>query len=147
VLPKWLHKTKRKPLFEAVEKMKAKLMILGFISLMLSATSSSISNICIESKYYDTKFSPCKRSAAEESDSDVSHESRSHGHKLLKFFLSVLSRRVLSGAIGNTCKEGYEPFVSVEGLEQLQRFIFVMAIMHVFYSCLNMLLAIVKVCI
>lgn len=144
-LSRWLHKTKRKPLFEAVEKMKAELMLLGFISLMLAATSSSISNICIESKFYDTKFSPCKRSAAEESDSDVSHETRSHGRKLLRFSLHALSRRVLSGAIGNTCKKGYEPFVSVEGLEQLQRFIFVMAIMHVFYSCLNMLLAIVKI--
>lgn len=144
-LSRWLHKTKRNPLFEAVEKMKAELMLLGFISLMLSATSSSISNICIESKYYNTKFSPCKRSDAEESDSDVSHDSRSHGRKLLTFSLHVLSRRLLSGAVGNACKKGYEPFVSVEGLEQLQRFIFIMAIMHVFYSCLNMLLAIVKI--
>lgn len=41
--------------------------------------------------------------------------------------------------------QGYEPFVSYEGLEQLHRFIFVMAITHVSYSCLTMLLAIVKV--
>ncbi|KAJ0102958.1 hypothetical protein Patl1_04611 [Pistacia atlantica] len=40
---------------------------------------------------------------------------------------------------------GYEPFVSYEGLEQLHRFIFVMAVTHVSYSCLTMLLAIVKV--
>lgn len=39
----------------------------------------------------------------------------------------------------------HEPFVSYEGLEQLHRFIFVMAITHVTYSCLTMLLAIVKV--
>lgn len=41
--------------------------------------------------------------------------------------------------------QGHEPFVSYEGLEQLHRFIFVMAITHVSYSCLTMLLAIVKV--
>ena len=41
--------------------------------------------------------------------------------------------------------QGYEPFVSYEGLEQLHRFIFIMAVTHVSYSCLTMLLAIVKV--
>ncbi|KAE8672066.1 MLO-like protein 11 [Hibiscus syriacus] len=42
-------------------------------------------------------------------------------------------------------RSGHEPFVSYEGLEQLHRFIFVMAITHVSYSCLTMLLAIVKI--
>lgn len=41
--------------------------------------------------------------------------------------------------------QGYESFVSHEGLEQLHRFIFVMAVTHVTYSCLTMLLAILKV--
>ncbi|KAE8690124.1 hypothetical protein F3Y22_tig00110926pilonHSYRG00104 [Hibiscus syriacus] len=41
--------------------------------------------------------------------------------------------------------QGYEPFVSHEGLEKLHRFIFVMAITHLAYSCLTMLLAIVKI--
>lgn len=41
--------------------------------------------------------------------------------------------------------QDYEPYVSYEGLEQLHRFIFVMAVTHVSYSCLTMLLAIVKV--
>lgn len=41
--------------------------------------------------------------------------------------------------------QGHEPFVSYEGLEQLHRFIFVMAVTHISYSCLTMLLAIVKV--
>jgi len=41
--------------------------------------------------------------------------------------------------------QGEEPFVSLEGLEQLHRFIFVMAVTHIFYSCLTMVLAIVKV--
>eukprot|EP01018_Ginkgo_biloba_P033521 Gb_19582 [translate_table: standard] len=144
-LSQWLHKTKRKPLFEAVEKMKEELMLLGFISLMLTATSSSISNICIDSKHYDSKFSPCSKSEFDESNSDVSNETTFSGHKLLEFSLHGSSRRVLSGAAKNTCKLGHEPFLSFEGLEQLHRFIFVMAITHVFYSCLTMLLAIVKV--
>ncbi|GLJ40680.1 hypothetical protein SUGI_0840060 [Cryptomeria japonica] len=142
-LSQWLHKSKRKPLFEAVEKMKAELMLLGFISLMLTVTSSSITNFCIESKYYNTNFSPCTRSEVE--GSEISNGSTSHGHKQLEYIVPSLSRRVLSSAMQNNCKHGYEPFVSFEGLEQLHRFIFIMAITHVFYSCLTMLLAIVKI--
>lgn len=41
--------------------------------------------------------------------------------------------------------QDYEPFLSYEGLEQLHRFIFVMAVTHISYSCLTMLLAVVKV--
>ncbi|KAL0362699.1 UNVERIFIED_CONTAM: MLO-like protein 11 [Sesamum calycinum] len=50
-LSKWLNKTGRKPLQAAVEKMKEELMLLGFISLLLTATSSTISNICIPSRF------------------------------------------------------------------------------------------------
>ncbi|XP_068645444.1 MLO-like protein 11 [Aristolochia californica] len=143
-LSHWLHKTHRKPLFEAVEKMKEELMLLGFISLLLTATSSLISNICIESKFYEGIFSPCDRSEVEEEKEDEG--SAVHDRKLLMgLIFHQQFRRVLSGISKNTCKEGHEPFVSYEGLEQLHRFIFVMAITHVSYSCLTMLLAIVKI--
>ncbi|KAJ6950220.1 hypothetical protein NC651_004019 [Populus alba x Populus x berolinensis] len=141
-LSNWLRKTNRKPLLAAVEKMKEELMLLGFISLLLTATSSTIANICIPSKFYDGNFAPCTRS---EIDDEVEDNS-SQGRKLL--MLPVLPhplRRILNGLDRNTCKEGHEPFVSYQGLEQLHRFIFVMAITHVSYSCLTMLLAIVKI--
>ncbi|XP_022133885.1 MLO-like protein 11 isoform X2 [Momordica charantia] len=140
-LSTWLGKTNRKPLFEAVEKMKEELMLLGFISLLLTATSTSIANICIPSKFYDTPFTPCTKSEIEEQKEDSSTEER----KL--YTVSVLPhlfRRMLN-VNKNTCKEGYEPFVSYEGLEQLHRFIFIMAVTHISYSCLTMLLAIVKI--
>ncbi|GMN44772.1 hypothetical protein TIFTF001_013968 [Ficus carica] len=105
-LSNWLRKTNRKPLLEAVEKMKEELMLLGFISLLLTATSSVIANICIPSKFYDSAFAPCTRSEIDEEKEDNS---------------------------------------SSERLEQLHRFIFVMAVTHVSYSCLTMLLAIVKI--
>ncbi|XP_061945479.1 MLO-like protein 11 [Populus nigra] len=141
-LSNWLRKTNRKPLLAAVEKMKEELMLLGFISLLLTATSSTIANICIPSKFYDGNFAPCTRSEIDEEVEDNS----SQGRKLL--MLPVLPhplRRILNGLDRNTCKEGHEPFVSYQGLEQLHRFIFVMAITHISYSCLTMLLAIVKI--
>ncbi|XP_051136011.1 MLO-like protein 11 [Andrographis paniculata] len=138
----WLKKTDRKPLLAAVEKMKEELMLLGFISLLLTATSKLISTICIPSKFYNPMFAPCTESEDKvDRDNDDSKE-----RKLLMTFMdSHLHRRMLSGLNQNKCSKGYEPFVSYEGLEQLHRFIFVMAVTHITYSCLTMLLAIVKV--
>ncbi|CAK7327598.1 unnamed protein product [Dovyalis caffra] len=78
-LSNWLRNTHRKPLLAAVEKMKEELMLLGFISLLLTATSSTIANICIPSKFYDGTFAPCTRSEIDEEAEDNS----SQGRKLL----------------------------------------------------------------
>ncbi|XP_043689793.1 MLO-like protein 11 isoform X2 [Telopea speciosissima] len=142
-LSHWLQKTNRKPLYEAVEKMKEELMLLGLISLLLTATSRTISNICIETKFFASRFDPCSASEVEASEADNS----THDRKLsMGSILHHSFRSMLSSLNQNTCKKGHEPFVSYEGLEQLHRFIFVMAITHVSYSCLTMLLAIVKTC-
>ncbi|GKV38347.1 hypothetical protein SLEP1_g46267 [Rubroshorea leprosula] len=140
-LSNWLRKTNRKPLLAAVEKMKEELMLLGFISLFLTATSSTIANICIPSKFYNSTFAPCTRSEIDQQLEDDGSKER----KLLMSPVSHSFRRILNSMNRNTCKEGHEPFVSYEGLEQLHRFIFVMAITHISYSCLTMLLAIVKI--
>lgn len=137
-LSAWLRKTNRKPLLEAVEKMKEELMLLGFISLLLTATSSMISNICIPSKFYDSMFTPCNKS-------EVDEEHESNRKLMMGSVLRHSFRRVLNSLDQNKCRKDHEPFVSYEGLEQLHRFIFVMAVTHVSYSCLTMLLAIVKI--
>ncbi|XP_061983189.1 MLO-like protein 11 isoform X2 [Populus nigra] len=119
-----------------------KLMLLGFISLLLTATSSTIANICIPSKFYEGNFASC---TSPENDGEIKQNS-SEGRKLV--MLSVLPhplRRMLNGLDWNTCEKGYEPFLSYQDLERLHRFIFVMAITHISYSCLTMLLAIVKI--
>ncbi|KAJ6894328.1 MLO-like protein 11 isoform X2 [Populus alba x Populus x berolinensis] len=138
----WLRETDRKPLLAAVEKMKDELMLLGFISLLLTASSSTIANICIPSKFYEGKFASC---TGPETDEEIKQNS-SEGRKLV--MLSVLPpplRRMLNGFDGNNCEKGYEPFLSYQDLERLHRFIFVMAVTHISYSCLTMLLAIVKI--
>lgn len=141
-LSTWLRKTNRKPLLEAVEKMKEELMLLGFISLLLTATSSMIANICIPSKFYDRAFAPCTRSQIDEDKENNGSKDRK---MLAEYFLNHSFRRMLNTWSQNSCKKGQEPFVSYEGLEQLHRFIFVMAVTHISYSCLTMLLAIVKI--
>ncbi|XP_059444613.1 MLO-like protein 11 [Corylus avellana] len=141
-LSHWLRKTNRKPLLAAVEKMKEELMLLGFISLLLTATSSMIANICIPSKFYNSTFAPCSRS---EIDEELEKNLTQDRKLLMVSVLPHLFRRTLNGLNQNTCGKDHEPFVSYEGLEQLHRFIFVMAITHISYSCLTMLLAIVKI--
>ncbi|KAH8494405.1 hypothetical protein Peur_060883 [Populus x canadensis] len=141
-LSSWLRETNRKPLLAAVEKMKEELMLLGFISLLLTATSSTIANICIPSKFYEGNFASCTRPEIDEE----SIQNSSEGRKLAMF--SVLPhplRRLLNGLDLKTCEKGYEPILSYQDLERLHRFIFVMAITHISYSCLTMLLAIVKI--
>ncbi|GAB2284538.1 MLO-like protein 11 [Dionaea muscipula] len=140
-LGRWLQRTNRKPLLQSMEKMKEELMLLGFISLLLTATSSTISNICIQSKFYDSIFAPCSKAEIDEERQDNYPE----GRKLLTVSVPCTYRRVLNVLIQTKCQEGYEPFVSYEGLEQLHRFIFIMAVTHISYSCLTMLLAIVKI--
>jgi len=122
------------------------MMLLGFISLLLAATSRIIAGICIDSKYYSSRFSPCTKEEVEESinaEHTVSH-ARKH---LIEVILHHSLRRNLKVGYHNhqSCPEGRESFVSHEGLEQLHRFIFVMAVTHVTYSCLTMLLAILKI--
>ncbi|XP_028807524.1 MLO-like protein 11, partial [Neltuma alba] len=141
-LSKWLQKTNRKPLLAALEKMKEELMLLGFISLLLTATSTMIANICIPSKFYSSTFAPCTRS---EVDEEMEKNEPKERMLLMASTYPHLVRRMLNDMNQNSCKEGHEPFVSYEGLEQLHRFIFVMAVTHVSYSCLTMLLAIVKI--
>ncbi|MBA0676057.1 hypothetical protein Goari_017567, partial [Gossypium aridum] len=130
----WLRRTDKKSLLAALEKMKEELMMLGFMSLLLTATSRSIANICIPSRFYDdSSFAPC-------SWSDIVEENEHDSSKELQLSIASASRsfpRILKGMNTITCKEA--------SLEGLHRFIFLMAITHIAYSCLTMLLAIVKI--
>ncbi|KAL0800064.1 hypothetical protein Bca101_055239 [Brassica carinata] len=102
-LSNWLQKTKRKPLFAALEKMKEELMLLGFISLLLTAISSTIANICVSSSFYDNRFVPCSRSEInEEHESTISSVKRSQLTR--SPFLHILRRRLV-GIGESTCSE------------------------------------------
>ncbi|GMP52899.1 hypothetical protein CsSME_00018556 [Camellia sinensis var. sinensis] len=101
-LSNWLRETNRKPLFEAVEKMKEELMLLGFISLLLTATSGFISNICIPTSYYESVLSPCTKSEVQ----DDTENNVSQGRKLLMAFsLPHSFRRMLNELNKKSCKE------------------------------------------
>ncbi|ESW28254.1 hypothetical protein PHAVU_003G271300 [Phaseolus vulgaris] len=133
----WLQEKHKKALLEALEKVKAELMILGFLSLLLTFGQSYIVRICIPTDVAD-KLLPCPLVGTDrESSSEEEHR-----RKLLSY-----ERRYLSDdATPYQCKKGdHQPLISVNGLHQLHILIFFLAVLHVFYSAITMLLGRLKI--
>ncbi|XP_021842834.2 MLO-like protein 1 [Spinacia oleracea] len=124
---KYLKKKNQKPLFEALQKVKEELMLLGFISLMLTVLQGAISKICISEKYVKHML-PC---SLKEKESAALSTTEHFGR----------FRRFLSEAAGSQsayCARKHKvPFLSVEGLHHLHIFIFVLAVVHVTFSVLT----------
>ncbi|MQM17382.1 hypothetical protein Taro_050347 [Colocasia esculenta] len=144
MLHKLFQRRQKKAMLEALEKIKAELMLLGFISLLLTVGQQPISRICVSSKVGHSML-PCKKATNDGS----SHEGGDGRRKLLVWFGSQEPpswRRVLAGAAGAStdyCSkyEGKVSLISQTGIHQLHIFIFVLAIFHVLYSALTMGLA------
>ncbi|KAH9703617.1 MLO-like protein 12 [Citrus sinensis] len=81
IIGKWLNNRHKKALFEAVEKVKAELMLLGFISLLLTVLQEPISGICV-SKSVANSWHPCTDKLEKDAYSSDNKESR---RRLLSF--------------------------------------------------------------
>ncbi|WZZ83639.1 hypothetical protein YC2023_104211 [Brassica napus] len=136
----WFKQKHKKALYEALEKVKAELMLLGFISLLLTIGQTPISNICI-SQSVASSMHPC--SAAQEAEKYGKKDSGKKGgdddekpsHRLLlELAESFIPRRSLATKGYDKCAEkGKVAFVSAYGIHQLHIFIFVLAVVHVIY--------------
>ncbi|XP_027352241.1 MLO-like protein 3 [Abrus precatorius] len=113
LIVKWLRKHQKSDLVEAIEKLRSELMILGFMSLLLTVTQDAITEICVPVKAADTML-PCRKSTT--NDTAVSD----------------------SCSAKNASKVA---LVSKQGIHQLHMFIFVLAVMQIVYSFLTMSLA------
>ncbi|EXB70344.1 MLO-like protein 8 [Morus notabilis] len=131
----WFTERHKISLFEALEKVKAELMILGFISLLLTFSQSYIAKICIPKHIAETML-PC--SLKKEAKKSTEEE---HRRRLLWF-----EHRFLAGSgYSATCKEGKESLISVEGLHELHILIFFLAFFHVLFSGITMMLGRLKI--
>ncbi|KAK9756639.1 hypothetical protein RND81_01G111400 [Saponaria officinalis] len=140
---KSFHKNHKKALYEALEKVKGELMVLGFISLLLTFGQNYIVNICIPMELANTML-PCPlREQVKHDNSNHGVEDKAEHHRKLLWY----DRRMLSGGGDATigCKEGYVALISVNGLHQLHIFIFFLAVFHVLYSCITMMLGRMKI--
>ncbi|XP_020702206.1 MLO-like protein 1 [Dendrobium catenatum] len=137
----------QKPLFEALQKMKEELMLMGFISLLLVVFQGTIQKICIPASY-TRHLRPCKgEDIAGDGGGDDGEVS---AHHRSKFYAGVLAggRRLLAGggSGGEHCaREGKVPLLSIEAIHQLHIFIFALATTHVLLSALTMVLGGVKI--
>ncbi|XP_055834236.1 MLO-like protein 2 isoform X1 [Solanum dulcamara] len=130
LIGKWLKSKHKRALFEALEKIKAELMLLGFISLLLTVGQDPISNICVSEKIAST-WHPCSKQ--KEAEMNKYNSDDGHRRRLLTASHGGV-RRVLAAAGTDKCADkGKVAFVSADGIHQLHIFIFVLAIFHVFY--------------
>ncbi|KAI7737159.1 hypothetical protein M8C21_008998 [Ambrosia artemisiifolia] len=133
---KFLTDKHKKALFEALEKVKAELMILGFISLMLTFSPYYIAKICIPVDVADTMLPCAKRHKAEK------EEEEEKARRLLLWYEE--HRRSLAGASKTICKKGKVPIITVDGMHQLHILVFFLAVIHVVYSVITMALGKLK---
>ncbi|PNY08579.1 MLO-like protein 8-like [Trifolium pratense] len=136
----WLGDRHKKALLEALEKVKAELMILGFLSLLLTFGQSYIVKICIPANMAD-KLLPCPYRSKHDGNKDDANNNEENRRKLLFYEHRYLSE----DATPYQCKEGREPLISANGLHQLHILIFFLAVLHVIYSAVTMLLGRLKI--
>ncbi|XP_077236954.1 MLO-like protein 3 isoform X2 [Tasmannia lanceolata] len=128
-LSSWLKKQRKKSLSEAVEKLKAELMLVGFMSLLLAIAQRPISYICIPVKVDDTML-PCNK-LQQKGTGERGQESSEIHRKLSSSAVSVSDHCGTKGMVS---------LVSQNGIHQLHIFIFVLAVMHVLYCVMTMAL-------
>ncbi|KZV39766.1 MLO-like protein 6-like [Dorcoceras hygrometricum] len=141
LIGKWLKSKHKRALYESLKKVKAELMLLGFISLLLTVGQNLISEICISEEAAAT-WHPCsKRREAEKYPEALADENR---RKLLADDDGG-HRRFLASAKADKCgAKGKVTFVSAYGIHQLHIFIFVLAIFHVLYCIITLALGRLK---
>ncbi|KAF8039806.1 hypothetical protein BT93_B2115 [Corymbia citriodora subsp. variegata] len=151
----WLKRHRKTALFEAVEKLKSVLILLGFMSLTLAVTQRSISKICVPTRVAN-KMLPCRRSMP----TKTTKSKIGFGRTLAAdFSLDWIAGGVLdndvpwqmerrlaeSGEGADYCdSKGMTSLISQQGLNQLSIFIFVLAVMQIVYSVLTMALGRLK---
>ncbi|XP_059636496.1 MLO protein homolog 1-like [Cornus florida] len=146
-LGKWFQKRQNKAMIEALEKIKAELMLLGFISLLLTVGTKYITKICITRKLGDTML-PCRKNKTKNGDygdGDGDYDGdKGDGRRrlLLSYAEDIVLRRVLAAAnYKDYCaSKGKVSLISYSGVHQLHIFIFVLAVFHVLYSVIIMAL-------
>ena len=138
-LGKRLMKSPSKLLYEALLKVKEELMLMGFISLLLTVFQGPVGKVCVRQSAMHIML-PCK---------PPPHPPSKTEHLRYAMFTSVMGRgrRLLAG--GGTSedyclKKGKVSILSAEAIHQLHIFIFVLAVTHFLFSAITVLLGIAQ---
>ncbi|KAL2487698.1 MLO-like protein 1 [Forsythia ovata] len=136
---KYLLKKNQGSLFQALLKIKEELMLLGFISLLLTVLQSRITKICIP-KHFTNHWLPCKK------PTEAGAKATAHFETFSLFIPG--GRHLLAEASDNAgyCNaKGKAPLLSLKAVHDLHIFIFVLAVAHVVFSALTILFGGLKI--
>ncbi|KAL5990708.1 hypothetical protein ACLOJK_011612 [Asimina triloba] len=136
ILGKYLKKKGQITLFEALLKIKEELMLLGFISLLLTVFKGAISSVCIP-QHLTRHMLPCKI------QDDRAAATTTHFQSFPANIILTGRKRLLADIFDEYCyssEKGKVPLLSIEALDQLHIFIFFLAVVHVLFCLLTMLL-------
>ncbi|XP_038900736.1 MLO-like protein 12 [Benincasa hispida] len=139
-LAQFLRKKRIKSFERDLGKIKTKMMKMGFVSLLLTLTESSIPSICV-SKGVAKSFLPCRDIAMEYSSMEpVVFTSKNQT-------LGSISPTTLlnSDQIDHCESKGMVSLISREGVSQLNFLISILAVFHVLYCIFTMCLGIAKI--
>ncbi|KAJ0947874.1 hypothetical protein HanRHA438_Chr01g0020861 [Helianthus annuus] len=132
---KKLKKSGQKPLFEALQKIKEELMLLGFISLLLTVFQSRIVKICVNESLMEHLL-PCSLSDKKKASYPKPLKGTSHIRHLLAGEATTM---------GYCASKNKVPLLSLEALHHLHIFIFVLAVVHVTFSVLTVVFGVTKI--
>ncbi|KAF0931621.1 hypothetical protein E2562_005585 [Oryza meyeriana var. granulata] len=125
----WFRRRHKKAMGDALEKIKAELMLLGFISLLLTVAQTPISKICIPKSAANILL-PCKA-----------------GHDAIAEEAGDRRSLAADGAGGGDYCSRFDnkvALMSANSMHQLHIFIFVLAVFHVTYCIITMALGRLK---
>ncbi|XP_035831031.1 MLO-like protein 1 isoform X2 [Helianthus annuus] len=132
---KKLKKSGQKPLFEALQKIKEELMLLGFISLLLTVFQSRIVKICVNQSLMEHLL-PCSLSDKKKASYPKPLKGTSHIRHLLAGEATTM---------GYCASKNKVPLLSLEALHHLHIFIFVLAVVHVTFSVITVVFGVTKI--
>ncbi|XWS52691.1 hypothetical protein CRYUN_Cryun11dG0092700 [Craigia yunnanensis] len=131
LISKWLKGHKKTALFEAIEKLRSVLMVLGFMSLVLTVAQSYISKICIPNRLANSML-PCRKSKFTKTTKALGYD---------QMWSDQLHERILAAdteSSGYCNSKGMSSLISQNGANQLSIFLFVLAAMQIVYSVVTM---------
>ncbi|KAM7273278.1 hypothetical protein ACFE04_027942 [Oxalis oulophora] len=139
LLGKYFKKNHQKSLYEALQKVKEELMLLGFISLLLTVSQNTLVKICVNKDVVNNLL-PCKLNESTQEGESKSNTT-SHFQRAFRVTISGTARRLLSES--SSSESGYcaekdkVPLLSLEAMHQLHIFIFVLATVHVCFCVIT----------
>ncbi|GBG70535.1 hypothetical protein CBR_g6663 [Chara braunii] len=136
----WLKKKNKTGLSRAISVVKEELMLLGFISLLLSIFQDDISGWCVD-EWTSYDWLPCTEDALKE-------KRKKQQQTLGKSDYNSSDSKASSGSYASssgTCSLGKEPFMTYAAMHYVHYFIFILAMVVICYSSLVFLLALMQI--